>query len=251
MKASTRLLALLALATPIAASATPQPFDGVLELRFPTRGTISVAATGSVVVNGPGGLGHLSSLALQVGAFAGAGSFPVSDFPLNGIAATLANGAGTLAPVGALAVGGMLRLCIFLACNASPPGAITVPLTLHGTRGVGLGGAPITVVQPAAFNVTLQGAPWTTGTATLGGFQEAGFVHGPLSGGASSAANESGVVRLVTPIALQTSLGQLPSIPAFGVLQIHIGIVPEPHTMLMVASGVVVLAAFARRERRE
>lgn len=72
------------------------------------------------------------------------------------------------------------------------------------------------------------------------------IVTGGASGiGASSAAAPSGVVRLVTPIVVNTSIGSLPTLPAFGILDLHF--IPEPGTMVLLISGLVSLAVVGRR----
>jgi hypothetical protein len=60
-----------------------------------------------------------------------------------------------------------------------------------------------------------------------------GFLHGPASGGAATAGQASGAAQLVTPALLSTSIGSAPTIPSFGVLNIHFTTVPEPSRALV------------------
>ena len=133
-------------------------------------------------------------------------------------------------------------------CNAGPLINLTVPLTVNGTRGVGLGGAPIAITRPLGIRLSVEGNPWTAGTAMLGTVTIMGFVHGPASGGAATAGQASGVVQLVTPTMLSTSIANIAAIPSFGILNLHF--VPEPGTFLLLASGVVGLAVAGLRRRR-
>lgn len=138
-----------------------------------------------------------------------------------------------------MAVPGNLRLGILTGCGFF----FDVPFTQDGTRGVGLPGGPVTVVQSG--NVfSLQGGPWTLGTVSVatsnGTPTRQGFAHGPLSG-TSSTALPGGELQLVTPVALSLGAASLPTILAlFGALTVRFA--PEPATGLALALG-------ARRRR--
>jgi len=73
-------------------------------------------------------------------------------------------------------------------------------------------------------------------------------VHGPASNGASSAANGSGAVQLVTPIFVSTNIGASAIVPGFGILNLHF--VPEPGTLMLLGSGIAGLVAFGRSRVR-
>jgi hypothetical protein len=146
-----------------------------------------------------------------------------------------------------MAVQGVARVCLFAPCSASPPSNVVVPFTTGGVNGVGLGGAPV-LATGGLVNVTVIGAPWTAGTAAVGTVTTMGFVHGPASGGQSSAAANSGVMSLVTPVFISTDIGASSVLPAFGILNLHFfGIIPEPGTLLLLGAGVTGLGILGRK----
>ena len=73
-----------------------------------------------------------------------------------------------------------------------------------------------------------------------------GFVHGPATGTASSAAQPGGALQLVTASKVFTSLtSAFPEYPMWGVL--NLSFVPEPGTLVLLATGLGVLAASRSR----
>ena len=72
-----------------------------------------------------------------------------------------------------------------------------------------------------------------------------GFAHGPASATQSTTAQPSGVLSLVTPVFVSTSLDSFPVIATFSTLTLHF--VPEPSTMLLVSSGLLALFALGHR----
>lgn len=230
------------------AHAVSATFTGSLAVVISALPPIAVSGSGSAVLNGSSGPGHLSSISFGSGVFAGGASIPVTDpaaFPIGGVKASVVSGSASFALGGVMPVQGLANVCLFGACNASVAN-VNVPFTQNGTRGIGIGGPAIKVA--GLVNVTVQGAPWTTGVAAIGSVTQTGFVHGPASGGASSAAQNSGVIKLVTPVVINTNIGASPTLPAFGVLTLHFdNIVPEPGTMLLLASGVIGLGVLGRK----
>ena len=249
------LLSVVAFAlAPSAARAVVLPVEVDFSVRV-TYGALpypglTTSGSGTAIVNGSGAGAHLTSLALPASLFATAGlttSTPApSLFPVVGLYLDAANAAGSVAQSvggmvgGAIPLGGVMRFCLFMPCGAAVAN-LSVPLSP-----IGVGGSAIVV---GAVNVTVEGAPWTTGTAMLGHFPftetVTGFAHGPASG-TSSTAQAGGVIQLVTPIAFTTDIAPANNLLAFGILTIRF--VPEPGTALLVAVGVVALGWIERRK---
>jgi len=199
--------------------AIPIPWDGT--------GSANVTAT--------------SVTGLTAGIFSFTGSMPVTTaFPIAGLSLSGAsNGMGNFFGVdtalggGPMAVQGVANICLFAGCAAGPPANVTVPFTTGGVNGIGLGGAPI-ATPPGFVNVTVMGNMWTTGAVTLApGFSASGS---PLSGGH---------VKLVTPTVISTNLAGSEVIPSFAILDLTF--VPEPGTLVLLASGVAGLAMVGRK----
>ncbi len=240
------LTAIAAFALAGQAHAAAVEFTGSVSVAISALPPIVVTGSGVAVLNGSGGLGALTSIDLVGGTFAATASIPVTDtaaFPIGGVKSGVQNGAGSFTLGGIMPVIGTSNVCLFGACNASVAN-VDVPFTQNGTRGVGIGGGPITV--GFLVQVTVQGAPWTTGVATIGTSSRSGFVHGPASGGASSAAANGGAVRLVTPVVINTNIGASPTLPAFAIFDVTFAI-PEPGTFLLLASGAVGLGLLGRK----
>jgi hypothetical protein len=155
-------------------------------------------------------------------------------------------------------VTGLAQLCVIASnCGVTIP----IPLTINGTQGVGLGGG-LTVntfaTSANAFKVSLVGAPWTLGTASVtaiptdnGGTSTAtarGFVHGPVSG-TSNTATGSGVIQVVTPVRVTTTLNPPNNVLAvLGILKLQL--VPEPGLILLLGSGIAGLVLLGRGRYR-
>lgn len=249
------LAALVALGVHAAAPsrAAVMEWSGELSLGLGAVQTFGSTATGVATLND--GLA-LETLALSGGLEAST-VIPISDpivtaGGLVSVRASASLGAGTFRfdPFGAgglpeltegLPLRGALRLCLFYTgCNS---GSLTVPLTRHGTRGVGLGG-PTIVKGTLPPRISLVGAPWTLHTASVllptdvPTFNDTalpasttafafGTLHGPLSFTWSAAATWSsagGSIQLVTPVRV-LGLAEVP-VGGFGRLSLHF--VPEP-----------------------
>jgi hypothetical protein len=230
-----------------AARAATVPFTAELSIEILTFTPVTVAGSGVATVNGSTGGVHIDSLQLPASAVDGTALLPITDpdaYPIHGIQLLVANAAGNFAGAGgAMPLSGVAKICLFGPCSA-PLANLSVPLSVAGTS------ASATV--QGIFNVTVVGAPWTTGTATIGtgggGNPTAmGFRHGPASGTSSTAAS-SGQIQYVTPIYISVNIGSSPIYPAFARLTLHF--VPEPATMILLGGGLSLLAAVGRRRMR-
>ena len=132
---------------------------------------------------------------------------------------------------GTMAIRGFAWVCLLTACEFDffPDPAISLPLDV-----VGVGGSQSKSL--GALDVTWVGAPWTTGTASVGSATETGSIA-PAPGGDGFLA-----VRLVTPVRFETNLGApYDLIPAFGILAFE---VPEPGALALGLTAVATLVAF-------
>ncbi len=231
-------------------------YEGTLTLDFvqPNLPTLAFTGMGVATVNGSAGRIPLGSLRLGSG-ISGATIVPFTDpdlAPLRSMIAVVTLGTGVLSPISGggspltgnqLPMGGELRLCLLFFCGVS---FLPVPLTVGGTRGAGLGGLiTINTFGTVGIKISVAGAPWTIGAITVSNSVRSGFAHGPASG-TTTTAKEGGVVQLVTPIQVTTTLGS--GIDFIGILRIVL--VPEPGTGLLVGAGVIALAVMGRRKRR-
>ena len=224
-------------------SAAELPFTGSLSLFITAvEPPVTIAGSGVATVSGPGS--HLATLALPASPFAATGVvLPITDpaaVPIYGFQLTAHNAAGTIMGGGGpIPLAGVAKICLFAPCPAPPPANVTVPLSVVGAGG----GATVSTL----VNVTAIGAPWTIGTAAIGSITMMGFAHGPASLTSSTAA-ASGVVQVVAPTFVSTNIGSSAVIAVFGVLSLHF--VPEPGSMLLLASGLSALALAGRRRMR-
>jgi hypothetical protein len=232
-------------------------YEGTLTLEFvqPGFSEFTLTGVGVATVNGSAGRIPLSSLRLGSG-ISGVTTVPITDpdlSPLWAFSVVVTLGTGPFAPISGggspltqneLPLGGEIRLCIlFSACRSYLP----IPLTVGGTRGAGLGGlVTVNTFGTAGIKISVTGAPWTIGAATVSSSVRSGFAHGPVSG-TTTTAKEGGVVQLVTPVRVTTNLGL--DMDLIGTLRVVL--VPEPGTGLLLGAGVIALAAMGRRRHRE
>ena len=247
------------------AGAATLPFEATLGLSIAGLEPVALTGSGVATVNGSGGGVNISSLHFPAGAVAGTASIVAGAAPISGI--VLAGGTSLVmihlgnpysftisqnAPVGSLSnasgsfgggpslngsmpLNGVAIVCLFQPCDGQPAANLVVPLTPVGQGG--------TASAQGLVSITVFGAPWTTGMVSIEGSVATGFAHGPASG--ASTAAPSGVLSLVTPVLVSTSLGVFPVVPVFGRLTLHF--VPEPGTLFLVGSGLVGLAIAGRR----
>lgn len=224
------------------AHATALTFTGTLTISLAGQ-LVVLPGGGTATINGSGAGGHIVNMGLGGGEFA-ADAFVLSITPpaggvIGGIQVTAANLAGNFVGSGGAGLGGEMplngfaKVCLFGACSAAAAN-IAVPL-----GNIGAGG---TTAVSGAVNVTVIGAPWTTGTAAVGASTAMGGVAPVSNTGAPS-----GNVTLVTPVFISTNIGGSEVVPAFGILDLHF--VPEPGTGLLLAAGIMGLIAGGRRWR--
>jgi len=221
---------MLALGATGAAQAEPLPFTGSLAVQIATLPPIAITGAGVADVD-PG-----VSFSVPGGTFATTGIIvPVTDpaaFPILGVQVTAQNGAGNFNLAGPMPILGQAKVCLFSPCAAPPPANVSVPLSVVGAGG--------TTTVLALVNLTVVGAPWTTGTAAVG----ADTVMGNVAGGGPV---PGGSVQLVTPIFISTNIGASAVLPAFGIMTLNF--VPEPGTLVLLGSGIAGLVMFGRSRR--
>jgi hypothetical protein len=223
------------------ANAAALGFTGNLAISL-VGNTVSIPGAGTAIVNGSSSGGHINSISLAGGTFATSGYvLPITDpaaAPIRGLQVTASNAGGAFAGgtlAGTMPLVGTTKVCLFGACSAAVAN-LAVPLSP-----VGFGGfAQVT----AAVNLTVVGAPWTSGTAVIGTVTAMG-------GGAPASATgaPSGVLTLVTPVFVSTNIAPSAVVPVFAILSMHF--VPEPGTLVLLGSGIAGLVAFGRSRTRK
>jgi len=265
-----KLLGLILAATVVASQAHAQPigFTGSIVDQIATLPPFAATGSGTATVSGT----NVTTLQIAGGTFnIPSLSIPITDpaaAPIVGVLAkNIRNGSGSFTGgplAGKMALQGTSITCLLgsaLGCsntvtNGGPTANLVVPFTQNGTRGVGLGGGPIIPKAAAGIHLTVNGNAWAQTAALntgMGTITIKGFIHGPASGGAATAGQASGVVELVTPTLISTSIGASATIPSFGVLTLHFNTtpVPEPGTLLLLSSGVAGLVVLGRRRMKK
>jgi hypothetical protein len=263
---------LLALGAVSPSHAAPVPFVGEFFFGIGTLPGITVTGSGIANVNGSLGGAHITSFAAQGGSFLANVSVPVPNAaPISGIVLAggtvtemthlalpksvnltfaIPTGSVSNAPAnfaalsgggggGTMPINGVAVVCLFDVCSGAPSANLVVPLTPVGQGG--------TVFAQGAVSITAIGAPWQAGTAAVGTVTAMGFAHGAASA-ASSTNAQSGVLSLVVPVFVSTSLPTFPVVPVFTRLTLHF--IPEPGTLLLLGSGIAGLALLGSRRFR-
>ena len=276
---------LLALGMAGAASAAPLNWEGTSTLLLGDFAPTNIPGGGVATVNGSGGVGHLNTLRFAasrgnvVTDFTLLVTDPDSDVKLIQFFDVQA-GTGTFGPnisgavssnfspagknLGTLPLGGVVKLCVIdTSCNFSFSLILSTPTTVNGVPGTGvkavgvggeIGGGSLLV------GVSVQGAPWTVKTVTVVdeitttvGANKTfitvtfkGFAHGPASMTESSTAAPSGVLQLVTPSQVVTTIIALSNkkVASGSIFFLHF--IPEPGLLLLLGSGVIGLVVLGR-----
>ncbi len=176
---------------------------------------------------------------------------------VGGLQVTVRNGPANFTRVdgkfrGVMSLNGTERVCLGLPC-ASASFAITVPLNVVGGPGIP---PDATVVAGDSLILTVKGAPWTQGAATLQEMTSMGaigtqMVTGNFAEQTQTTMGETyrNVVTLVTPIFLSSSFGLLSVIPAYGLFRFTLT-TPEPETAVAVGAAFLSLIAMGVARRR-
>jgi hypothetical protein len=251
-----------------AAGASPLRWEGTLAIELVGLPSLAVTGGGVATVDGPNGGAWLETLRLAAsrGGIEGAALAPVTDAalaPLASVRGTASLGTGSIAPISGgvgtapltrrvLPLRGLAKLCLFsTACGTYLPLVLTGKTPGGGTHGVGIGGV-LTVGGTSPLRFSIEAAPWTLHTATVGvatpgggklPVSAHGFAHGAGSVTGSTGV-PGGMLQLVTPIRITSSQGS--QMAAFGRLRVRF--LPEPGWLVLLAAGLTGLGLleFAR-----
>jgi hypothetical protein len=168
------------------------PFTGSLVIRVAGLQSSSISGAGTAIANGSAGGSHIHSLALAGSTFATdaaiANFTDPTAYPIGGLVLTVDNGAGAFSDGsgtlgGVMPILGVMKVCLFGTCTYAGQN-LSVPLSVVGQGGLGLISSPL--------NLTVIGAPWTTGTAAVGTVTIMGSARGPASATSSTFASGAG-----------------------------------------------------------
>src|SRR5262249_43140185 len=145
-------------------------------------------------------------------------SVPESVRPIVSLSASIGNQAGAFDRPGwlrgAMPLSGYTKICLFFGCQAAPLANLTLPMSVIGRH------ATATLAVPV--NLTVQGAPWTTGYFwTQYGVETVA--------GSSMALPDGGLqLGLVTPIYISTNLPAIAEVPSWAKLALQLAPASNP-----------------------
>jgi hypothetical protein len=227
-----RSLALANVFVWMAGAAFAGPLTGSLTVILGGLPPIGIAGSGN-------GTSTTGLVTVSAAAFATSGATAPGTTPfLSKLILTAANAAGGFTgPTlhGPMAIQGRARLM-----NGGQT-AFSIPLTVNGTRGVGLGGGAI---QSSTLSIT--GGTWSAGLVQITGLGTAAQpVTASLTGSDQRTAMGAGTLTLVTPIRIKSAA--LGAIAAFGVLRLSF--VPEPSAAALLLFAAALGRVGLRRAR--
>ncbi|HEU4431120.1 MAG TPA: PEP-CTERM sorting domain-containing protein [Myxococcota bacterium] len=229
------LVAALAM-TLIAAGASAGPFTGNLSVIFGGLPPVGVDGAGT-------GGSTAAGVTVPASVFSATTSVTVPGPLVTAVRLTAANDSGAFTGAtlhGPMAIRGSARLM-----NGGLT-AFTIPLTIGGTRGVGLGGAPLQVGSGATA-ITVSAGTWSaglvqvTGIGTPNNLQTVSF-----TGSDQRTAMGAGALTLVTPMRISNPV--LGSFAGFGVLRLVFA--PEPSSLALLVTAALLGLTGVRRARR-
>jgi hypothetical protein len=268
----------LALVVSGAANAGLLYYSGTLYIQVAEIPNMKAVETGVATVNNTGGLGHLSTLALNTNFLTSVGAL-ISDPNVPTLATvihqTVALRKAKLKPFSTtgpltqntVPVQGNTKICLLLiGCSAWVDVPHLTPNPTTPTGGVGIGGTVTVNGFGSGFRLSLYGVPWTVHTAgkltnvyttnamippASRGLETRSwpaFRHGPASN-TSSTATTGGRLQAVSASIIATTL-----MPPSNVLTLEntltLHFTPEPGLMLLLGSGVAGLALLGRHRIR-
>jgi hypothetical protein len=220
----------------IAAGAWGGPFTG--------NSSLILGGLPPVGVDGAGnGSSTAAGVTVPASVFVATTSVPVTGPFFTALRLTAANGSGAFTGAtlhGPMAVRGSAKL---MRAGVT---AFTIPLTIGGTRGVGLGGAPLQA-GAGTTAITLSAGEWSSGLVQVTGIGTPNNLQTvSFTGSDQRTPLGAGMLTLVTPMRISNPV--LGSFAGFGVLRLVFA--PEPSSLALLLAGLALGLMAARRAAR-
>jgi hypothetical protein len=195
---------------PRAGLAEPLPVTGVLTVYVGSLPAITIEGAGMGDILSAGTNSWITRVQVDAGVFDATGiTRTASVFPIAGLRVDVANGSGSFSRArvaglhGFMPLAGIAKVCLFAACDQSPLANLSLPLSVIGHGGI--------VTRFGAVDLTVRGAPWTTGDIAIPIDTGGSFtVHGGIDRDGQRVQ-----VNLVTPIFISSNLGASPVIASW------------------------------------